>query len=368
MKLCIIYNTAPKYREAIFSSIDKEYDCDWYFGHTVTDIKEMDTFVLKNVKYYKTIGHPDKAHWQRGIIRLLFKKKYRVFLILAETRAISCWLFILLASILCRQKKIYLWTHGWYGKETGVESRLKLWMYRQVAGVFVYGNRARNLLIEKGIDEGKLFTIYNSLDYSHQIELRLSLRKTDFYRKRFNNENPVLIFIGRLTAVKRLDLLIEAVSMLKERGLMYNVVLVGDGTKRIELETLVKSIGLGDHFWFYGACYEEDKNAELIFNADLCVSPGNVGLTAMHTLVFGTPVITHNNFAMQMPEFEAVVPNMTGDFFVYNDALSLANRIELWFKKYGASREVIRNNCFKEIDDKWNPYNQMRIIRNNLVF
>lgn len=368
MKLCIIYNTAPKYREAIFSTIDKEYDCDWYVGHTVTDIKEMDTSILKNVHYYKTIGHPDKTHWQRGIVTLLFKKKYQVFFMLAETRAISCWLFIFLASVLFRQKKIYLWTHGWYGKETGIESKLKLWMYRQVSGVFVYGNRARNMLIEKGIDERKLFTIYNSLDYNHQVELRLSLRKTDIYKTRFNNENPVIIFIGRLTAVKRLDLLIEAISLLKVRGSTYNVVLIGDGVKRSELETLVQCKELQDRFWFYGACYEEDKNAELIYNADLCVSPGNVGLTAMHTLVFGTPVITHDNFAMQMPEFEAIVPNQTGDFFAYNDALALANKIELWFKRYGASREVIRNNCFKEIDDKWNPDNQMEIIRRNLVF
>ena len=42
-KLCLIYNTAPRYREAIFRAIDTEYDCDWYFGYTRTDIKEMDT-------------------------------------------------------------------------------------------------------------------------------------------------------------------------------------------------------------------------------------------------------------------------------------------------------------------------------------
>lgn len=38
-KLCLIYNTAPRYREAVLRVIDKEYDCDWYFGYTHTDIK-----------------------------------------------------------------------------------------------------------------------------------------------------------------------------------------------------------------------------------------------------------------------------------------------------------------------------------------
>ena len=51
-KLCVIYNTAPRYREAVFRAIDKEYDCDWYFGETKSDIKEMDTSLLKNVTYY----------------------------------------------------------------------------------------------------------------------------------------------------------------------------------------------------------------------------------------------------------------------------------------------------------------------------
>ena len=46
-KLCLIYNTAPRYREAIFRAIDEEYDCDWYFGHTKTDIKEMDTYLFR---------------------------------------------------------------------------------------------------------------------------------------------------------------------------------------------------------------------------------------------------------------------------------------------------------------------------------
>lgn len=55
-------------------------------------------------------------------------------------------------------------------------------------------------------------------------------------------------------------------------------------------------------------------NAELIYNADLCVAPGNIGLTAMHAMMFGCPCISHNDFSWQMPEFEAIVPYKTGNF------------------------------------------------------
>ena len=92
-KLCVIYNTAPRYREAVFRAIDKEYDCDWYFGETKSDIKEMDTSLLKNVTYYKTYGNPQKWYWKRNYLFLLFKSDYKNYLILPETRSMSDWLF-----------------------------------------------------------------------------------------------------------------------------------------------------------------------------------------------------------------------------------------------------------------------------------
>ena len=73
-KLCVIYNTAPRYREAVFRAIDKEYDCDWYFGETKSDIKEMDTSLLKNVTYYKTYGNPQKWYWKRNYFVFAFQE------------------------------------------------------------------------------------------------------------------------------------------------------------------------------------------------------------------------------------------------------------------------------------------------------
>ena len=41
--------------------------------------------------------------------------------------------------------------------------------------------------------------------------------------------------------------------------------------------------------------------------SDLTVSPGNIGLTAIHSLSYGTPVCSHSNFNNQMPESEAII-------------------------------------------------------------
>lgn len=367
-KICVIYNTAPRYREAVFRAIDKEYDCDWYFGKTKSDIKEMDTSLLKNVTYYKTYGNPQKWYWKCNYLRLLFKKNYKNYLILPETRSISDWIFFILAYTLFRKKHFYLWTHGWYGKESGIDAKMKLWLYRHATGTFVYGDRAKHLLIEQGIPEEKLFVIHNSLDYDTQKELRENIVPSDIYKKHFKNKQPTIIFIGRLTKVKKLDMIIDALACLRNKGEKYNLVFVGDGSESKSLKVKVKDLGLEDQVWFYGASYDEKTNAELIYNADLCVSPGNVGLTAMHALVFGCPVITHNCFKWQMPEYEAIHAGKTGDFFKMNDIKDLTTTISQWFAAKSGKRDEVRKACFNEIDTNWNPYYQMDIIKKNIKF
>lgn len=366
MKLCVIYNAAQKYRERIFSLIDDYYDCDWYFGHTKTDIKEMDTSILKHVTYYKSITN-NIISWQRGIIRLLFRKEYNTFLMLAESRNLTIYLFLFLLRFF-PNKKVYLWTHGLYGKESSFEAKLKLWIYSHTSGVFLYGNYSKQLLIGKGFPENRLFVIHNSLFYERQKAIRDSIHPSDIYFQHFGNSNPVLIFIGRLTEVKRLDMIIDAVYLLKQKGLNYNIVYVGDGVMRPDLERMVVEKDLTDNVWFYGACYDEQMNAELIYNADLCVAPGNVGLTAMHTMVFGCPVITHNDLKWQMPEFEAIHPGVTGDFFERGNVNSLSDSICHWLQSHTGQREVVRQNCYHEIDTQWTPQFQMEIINKHLRF
>ncbi len=63
------------------------------------------------------------------------------------------------------------------------------------------------------------------------------------------------------------------------------------------------------------------------YNASVCVSPGNIGLTAIHALSFGCPIITHNNFAEQMPEFESIKPSKTGYFYQQGDIADLKDKI-----------------------------------------
>ena len=361
-KLCLIYNFAPKYREGIFRLIDQTYDCDWYFGRNSTDIKGLDLSALRNAKEIPSNKIFGNWYWQKGVICLL--GKYETFFMLGELYCLSTWMMAILARLFPK-KKVYFWSHGWYGKESFAKKVLKKIFFRLANGTFLYGNYARKLMIENGFDGSKLFVIHNSLDYDAQLKLRNEIEPSNIYSQHFGNENKTLIFIGRLTEVKRLDMLIQAVAKLKQEGKQYNIVLVGDGVMKDVLQKQAAEAGVD--VWFYGACYDERTNAELIYNADLCVAPGNVGLTAMHTMVFGTPVITHDDFKWQMPEFEAIKAGETGDFFTRGDVNSLAQTIEHWFDTHGNDREAVRKACYNEIDTQWTPQFQIEVIKKNLI-
>lgn len=364
--LCCFFNAPSLYREAIYKKIDQLYECDWYFGDYDEKVKLFDTRVLKNVNFLHVGNAGKRIYWTYGLLPLLFNKKYKSYFFYGATWDLNLWLFLFLKALFFRKKKLNLWVHGWYGKENFFEGFLKKVMYNIADSVFCYGDYARNLLIKLGYSEDKVCAIHNSLDYDTQKELRIKMHLTRIYKEHFNNSNPTIIFIGRLTEIKRLDILIDALAGLKNKGQYYNLVFIGDGPLKEVLREKVMALQLIEQVWFYGACYDEKTNAELIYNADLCVAPGNIGLTAIHCMMFGTPCVTHNDFAFQMPEFEAIKPNVTGAFFVRDNVDDLTNKIETWIINHRNKRDCVRKNCYKEIDDNWNPYYQIDILEKNL--
>lgn len=366
MRICLIYNFAQHYRESIFRLIDKEYDCDFFFGDSYQNIKKMDYSFLKGRVTEGPTKHIGSWSYRPGIQKLLWKD-YDAYILLGESRSLSTWLFCIRARLFHPRKKVYFWSHGWYGKESRAERIIKKLLFKLPnGGSFLYGNYSREMMIKEGFNPDKLYVIHNSLAYDEQVAIRKQLTASQIYKEHFGNENPNLMFVGRLTHIKKLDQVIRAMAQLKEKGHNYNMTFIGGGETQESLQKLASELGLKKNVWFYGPCYDEKELSGLIYNADLCVSPGNVGLTAMHTMVFGTPVLTHDDFPHQMPEFEAIHEWETGAFFKKDDIESLAEGVSKWFAEKGDKREEVRCACVKEIDDNWTPQFQIEVLKKNL--
>lgn len=367
MKVLYLDNVASHYRKAIFLLMDQTFDVDYLFGASLGDIKHMDTSLLRGkVEETRTKHFRAGWYWQPGLLSKLFKG-YDRYLMVCETRALSTWVFCLLARLLGKSKKIYFWSHGWYGKETGLEKAIKKILFRLPGGgVFLYGNYARDLMMKEGFNPERLHVIHNSLDYDRQVVIRKVLGEQPIYKDHFGNDNPNLFFVGRLTEVKKLDLVLKAMAQLRKRGQLFNMTFIGDGSEKEALESLTKELGLENNVWFYGACYDETLLSNMIYNADLCVAPGNIGLTAMHALAYGTPALTHDDFPYQMPEFEAIREGVTGTFFRRGSVDSLSEKISQWFVEKKGKRKEVRKECMTEIDEQWTPQFQIEVLKNNL--
>ncbi|MCM1109566.1 MAG: glycosyltransferase [Clostridium sp.] len=361
-KVCCIFNFAPHYRKAIYQLMDRELKCDFYFGdHAETKIQAMDVSALKgfkgNVRNKRLFSH---FYWQRGILRLL-NKPYDSFILTGEVYNLSLWVFLLMARL--KRKQTFLWSHGWYGKENKWRKLLKKAIFRQANGMLLYGEYARKLMIENGFDPQRLFCIANSLDYDNQKIIRNRLTHTGIYRQLFGNDYPTCIYVGRIQPVKRIDLLIRAIALMEQQGLgLCNLLIVGDGENRKALEAVANEVRINNRVHFYGSCYDETRLAEIFYNATACVSPGNVGLTALHALSFGCPVITHNTFSEQMPEFEVITEHQTGAFFQKDSVEDLARAISQWIRE-APDPDSVQAECFATIDHKWNPYYQIELLK-----
>jgi glycosyltransferase involved in cell wall biosynthesis len=86
-----------------------------------------------------------------------------------------------------------------------------------------------------------------------------------------------------------------------------------------------------------------------------------VGLTAMQSLAYGTPVITHGDCERQAPEWEAIVPGETGAVFECGSAESLAGAVRDWLSR-NPDREAVRKRCYGIIERYFNPHTQCQII------
>lgn len=360
--VCCIFNVAAHYRALIYHFIDQELQADFYIGDTVGNLKKMDYSTLKG--YKGTLKNVRcvffSLNWQHRAVRLCCKP-YQHYILTGDFHCVSTWCILLLCRLM--GKRIYLWTHGWYGREGLMKKWIKRIFFGLATDVLLYGEYAYHLMIKEGFSSQKLHVIANSLNYDKQLLIRQGLQQTNIFREHFKNDNPTLIFVGRLTKVKKLDLLISACYKLYEEGSSVNLVLVGDEMEEFSIREFLLEENILNNIWIYGACYDENKLGELFYNADVCVSPGNVGLTSIHAFTYGCPVITHGNFTRQMPEFEVIENGRNGFFFKEDDLDSLTESIKIWLDYARDKRDIIRESCYEIIDKKFNPHYQIELLK-----
>jgi len=137
---------------------------------------------------------------------------------------------------------------------------------------------------------------------------------------------PVVLHVGRLKRYKATDHLLQAARLLKERGVRFTTVVVGDGDDKPRLEALAAKLCLGEQVRFTGFVPEAEKvswyrrAAVLVENS---VKEG-WGLIVVEANACGTPVVVADSPGLRDSSEDGV----NGLMYDYGDVPALAERLE----------------------------------------
>jgi len=173
-----------------------------------------------------------------------------------------------------------------------------------------------------GLPVGRYTVIPNGIDteaFSRDDARRRELRS----QWRLGENEVLLAFVGRLDKQKGVDTLLEAMSMLAERGAAPRLVIAGAGPQRKIIERFVDSPA-GSTCRYLGFVHDVRG---LLSAADVLVMPSRwegLPLVAVEAMAAGLPVIASRCDGLK----DVVIDGRTGLFVAPDDAAELAGQIE----------------------------------------
>jgi glycosyltransferase involved in cell wall biosynthesis len=367
-KVMLITWLMAHYRENIYKRLANNSDMEFIIctgsnpsigtGNVATLSPEgLNVIEVKSKRFFKYF------EWQPGAIKAVLKERPDV-VVLVSIYCPSNWII----RILCRMLgiKIIDWTIGVMGFENPIKWFFRKLHYKLNNAFLFYGQWARDRFVNSGFKAESAFIIRNSLDYEKQVAIRSTVTEEEIKKVRleFGVERPdsrLLFHSGRIELKKKLNILFDALQLFKERGRHFKLILVGKGGEEDKLKAYVQKKGLSENVIFYGACYDENRLGQMIMASDLVVTPGVTGLIAMHSMVYGTPILTRYNDAYEHgPEVEAVVEGVTGGYFRDGDIEDVVEKMEYLLYENPCKPRMAKA-CMDVIDNVFNPGYQEKV-------
>jgi glycosyltransferase involved in cell wall biosynthesis len=251
-------------------------------GEQIASARELQ--VAKPVEAHNrhlfTVASPFYQCWQAGILDWLESWQPGALIVEANPRYPST-------------RRAVDWMHrrgrpvlGWglgapplSGALAGWRRRSRLSFLRRLDCMIAYSQRGAQEYRLLGFPETRLFVAPNAV-------APRPIRPPPERPNHFENKRLVL-FVGRLQARKRLDLLLQACASLPPE-LQPRLCIVGDGPALPQLQELASKLYPSAEF--PGACYGDQLEQHFI-RADLFALPGTGGLAVQQAMSYGLPVI-----------------------------------------------------------------------------
>ena len=287
-RLAVQQRALPSYRVPFFDALAAECEkgLSIFFANPRKD-EGMDIGALpKTAKFYRGknihfFGGFFYFCWQTGLVHWLQEWQPDVLIMEANPRYLHSRAAIRFMK--ARGGKVIGWGLG-SPKSAGSPFSLRMAMRRGFVSHFdaliTYSRNGAEEYATLGFPPERIFLAPNAVAPRprHPLPMR---------PEAYSNRGPVVLFVGRLQARKRVDMLIRACASLPS-DLRPELRIVGDGPQLAELKALAAQAY--PRTIFYGAQHGADLERHFCA-ADLFVLPGTGGLAVQQAMSFGLPVI-----------------------------------------------------------------------------
>ena len=225
-------------------------------------------------------------------------------------------LLINYALLLKRQwseQKIAYWGHGSNLQLRGKnrwKDRIKRRQLGSVDWWFAYTAETMDYLVSEGVSVEQITAVNNTVDTSglkcalNQIDVQA----TSTLRAKLGiGDNPVGLYCGGLYPEKRIDFLINACNVIKDRIPEFHMIIIGEGP---ESAIVKEASDVSDWLHYVGPIYGDDR-ASFLKIADVLLMPGAVGLVIVDSFIAETPLIT-TDVNTHGPEIAYLEPERNG--------------------------------------------------------
>ncbi|MDO4924784.1 MAG: glycosyltransferase [Turicibacter sp.] len=271
-------------------------------GVHVENIKRYARYksIFKDLKPAKNISHKIYNKLNKKIRELFFKyvptkviynkyigDEYEIEIAFLEGHATK----VLGASTNLKSKK-YAWVHidllanNWPKRfYNSLEEQIE--NYKKFEEIYCVSNNVTDAFKELTKIEENVYTMYNPVNEVKIRQLALEMPDTLFEKDVFN-----IITVGRLTAQKGYDRLLEVHKQLVSEGIKYHLYILGEGEDRVQLEEYMTNNALSDTvtlLGFHKNPYNYMKQADLF----VCSSRSEgFSTVATEATILGIPIVT----------------------------------------------------------------------------
>lgn len=359
LKVVIAYPYIQHYRRGVFIQLNRDSRIllNVWAGNTSRprNIAVADLRNEMRIKHLVTIWF-GRSFFQPTLPWRIGRTNADRIILVGDVASVSTWLAAMVARL--RGKQLYFWTIGWHRPETGIKRVIRVAFYRLANELLLYGSDGMAYGLQAGYPAHRMRLIGNSQDALALQDVEEHSGGSANSNGRYENRarmgvDHLVGAVVRPNRKKRMDLLIEAVSILRADGISVGVLIVGEGTENHNLSELANLRSVPAEL--VGPVHDPRQLSQIYREIDVTVVPEAIGLTAVQSLHAGTPVISCDDISRQMPEHEAIVAGVTGDYYKTGDVSDLTRTILHWLGRVHVEGAHVAEACKYEAKKNWTP-------------